>query len=126
MNGYMTAYGTGPRVGCTLDEKYSLTQLTPVDYRYVKRWDDGPVLQSEPRKSDKSGKTLTGRQVSIFLLSLYLRAYSLTVSRIFDGLDLILPRAPQYRLYWLRSSLRFRLSTRNLIEAEGIRHIELY
>ena len=36
-------------------------------------------------------------QVLVFLLSLYLGIDGLTVSRIFDGLDLIRPRCPQIR-----------------------------
>ena len=42
-----------------LDEEYSVSQLSPGDYRYVKWWDDGPVLRAERIKSDKSGETST-------------------------------------------------------------------
>ena len=36
--------GLDPEVGSSLEYKYSVTQLPPVDYVYVKWWGGGPVF----------------------------------------------------------------------------------
>ena len=54
MTGYTTATRTGPGVGYSHEQKYSVTQYTLEDYSYVKWWDGRPVLKSNPRKYDKS------------------------------------------------------------------------
>ena len=46
-----------PGVVSSLEYEYSVTQSPPGDYRYVKWWDGGPILQADPRQKDESGST---------------------------------------------------------------------
>ena len=44
-------------MGSSLEYDYSVTQLLPGDYRYVKWWEGGPILRAELRQKDESGNT---------------------------------------------------------------------
>ena len=44
-------------MGYSLEYEYSVSQLPPGDYRYVKWWDGGPILRARPRQKDESENT---------------------------------------------------------------------
>ena len=68
-------------MGSSIEYKYSLTQSTPGDYRYVKLWDSGPILQAEIMRKDESGNT----QVALISAKPMFPAFL----RIFGSLDFL-------------------------------------
>ena len=44
-------------MGSGLEYEYSVTQSPPGDYRYVKWWDGGTIMQSKPRRKDERENT---------------------------------------------------------------------
>ena len=49
--------GLDPGVRSSLEYKYSVSQLPPGDYRYVKWWDGWQILRASPRRKEESGNT---------------------------------------------------------------------
>ena len=49
--------GLDPELGSSLEYEYSVTQLPPGDYRYVKWWDGGPILRAGQRQKEEIGTT---------------------------------------------------------------------
>ena len=86
-------------MGSSLDDKYSVTQLPPGDYYYVKWWGGGPILLAITKEARKKiPEWHLKAQLLCFYLSLYFGDSGnpeSTFSHIFEGLTVFHQRVPK-------------------------------